>query len=113
MVLGRVWSLQVPVLRRDEAADIRHNNEIDAVLTFEELNAWLKEEHISFAKAEPATFLNPSSKILRMYPIEEGILASLRSRATSAIGSSCRFPVPAPVSTFAGRWSARARPLLY
>ena len=51
------------IAKKDEAADIRHNNEIDAVLTFEELNAWLKEEHISFAKAEPATFLNPSSKI--------------------------------------------------
>ena len=68
------------IAKKDEAADIRHNNEIDAVLTFEELGAWLKEEHISFANAESATFLNPSSKILRMYPIEEGILASLRSK---------------------------------
>lgn len=65
------------IAKKDEAADIRHNNEVDAVLTFEELQDWMKEEHVTFAKAEPSSFLNASSKILRMYPIADGILASL------------------------------------
>lgn len=64
----------------DEAADIRHNNEVDAVITFEDLAAWLTEQSAAVGQAEPASFLNPSSKILRMYPIADGILASLRAK---------------------------------
>lgn len=68
------------IAKKDEAEDIRHNNDIDAVLTFEDLSDWMEEEGVSFEKAEPATFLNSSSKILRMYPVETGILESLRQR---------------------------------
>ena len=68
------------IAKIDEAADIRHNNEIDAVLTFEDLARWLNENGELVENAEPASFLNPSSKILRMYPVTDGILASLRKR---------------------------------
>ncbi len=61
-----------------EAEDVRHNNEVDAVLTFEDLIAMFRTSGVSIETAEPASFLNGSSKILRMYPISEGILASLR-----------------------------------
>jgi Iron only hydrogenase large subunit, C-terminal domain len=64
----------------DEAADIRHNNDVDAVITFEDLAAWFGEKGIAIGSAEPASFLNSSSKILRMYPVTEGILASLRAK---------------------------------
>lgn len=64
----------------DEAADIRHNNEVDAAITFEDLDEWFREEGISIREAEPASFLNSSSRILRMYPVADGILASLRSK---------------------------------
>ena len=67
------------IAKKDEAEDIRHNNEIDAVLTFEELADWLNDNADQVEKAEPASFLNGSSKILRMYPVTDGILASLRA----------------------------------
>lgn len=67
------------IAKIDEAADIRHNNDVDAVLTFDDLAKWLKEEHTVINDAQPASFLNSSSKILRMYPVARGILASLGS----------------------------------
>lgn len=67
------------IAKIDEASDMRHSNEIDAVLTFDDLAKWLEEENIVLNEAQPASFLNSSSKVLRMYPIAEGILASLRS----------------------------------
>lgn len=66
------------IAKIDEAEDVRHNNEVDAVLTFEDLIEMLHDAGVSMETAEPATFLNSSSKILRMYPVNEGILASLR-----------------------------------
>ncbi|MDF2631565.1 MAG: putative sensor protein [Caproiciproducens sp.] len=67
------------IAKIDEAADIRHNNDVDAVLTFDDLEKWLKEENTVINDAQPASFLNSSSKILRMYPVARGILASLVS----------------------------------
>ena len=66
------------IAKIDEAEDVRHNNEVDAVLTFEDLTAMMQDAGVSMETAEQASFLNGSSKILRMYPINEGILASLR-----------------------------------
>ncbi len=68
------------IAKIDEAADIRHNNEVDAVITFEDLANWFQEKNIVINEAEPEPFLNSSSKILRMYPVSDGILASLRSK---------------------------------
>ena len=67
------------IAKIDEAGDIRHNNEIDAVLTFEDLANWMNENGELVEQAKPASFLNPSSRILRMYPVTDGILASLRN----------------------------------
>ncbi len=63
-----------------EADDIRHDTEVDAVLTFDDLLFWFREERIDPAECEEGSFLNASSKILRMYPVTDGILASLRAR---------------------------------
>ncbi|NLJ30605.1 MAG: 4Fe-4S binding protein [Clostridiales bacterium] len=68
------------IAKIDEARDIRHNNEVDAVITFEDLQDWFRERNIVPEDAEPASFLNPSSKILRMYPVSDGVLASLRAK---------------------------------
>lgn len=68
------------IAKIDEAADIRHNNDIDAVLTFEDLAKWLNENGELTEKAAPASFLNPSSRILRMYPVVDGIIASLKAK---------------------------------
>ncbi|MBW7573254.1 [Fe-Fe] hydrogenase large subunit C-terminal domain-containing protein [Caproiciproducens faecalis] len=67
------------IAKIDEAADIRHNNDVDAVITFDDLAGWLEEEHVVINDTQPASFLNPSSRILRMYPVTDGIIASLRS----------------------------------
>ena len=74
----RVVFLGPCIAKMDEAADLRHNNEIDAVLTFDDLNHWLNEKNIVINEASPASFLNSSSKILRMYPVSDGILESLK-----------------------------------
>ena len=68
------------IAKIDEAADIRHNNEVDAVITFEDLADWFREKNVVINESEPASFLNSSSKILRMYPVADGILASLRAK---------------------------------
>ena len=67
------------IAKIDEATDIRHNNEVDAVLTFDDLAKWFEQDNIVINDALPTSFLNSSSKILRMYSVERGILASLRS----------------------------------
>ncbi len=66
------------IAKIDEADDVRHNNDVDAVLTFEDLIAMFADSGVSIETAQPASFLNGSAKILRMYPVNEGILASLR-----------------------------------
>lgn len=68
------------IAKIDEAVDMRHCNDVDAVITFDDLSHWMKESAVSVKQAQPATFLNSSSKIVRMYPVTQGILASLRAK---------------------------------
>jgi iron only hydrogenase large subunit-like protein/uncharacterized Fe-S cluster-containing protein len=68
------------ISKKDEAADIRHDTDVDAVLTFDDLTAWLEEEKVQLRACGEASFLNASSKILRMYPVTDGIIASLHAR---------------------------------
>ena len=68
------------IAKIDEAADIRHDTDVDAVLTFEDIEQWFREEGIVPGQCEDASFLNASSKILRMYPVTSGILESLKAR---------------------------------
>lgn len=68
------------IAKIEEAIDMRHCNDVDAVLTFDDLSHWFEECGIVVKQAHPATFLNSSSKILRMYPVTQGILASLRAK---------------------------------
>ena len=68
------------ISKMDEASDIRHDTDVDAVLNFDEVETWLKEENICVNECEEASFLNASSKILRMYPVTDGIIASLQAR---------------------------------
>lgn len=68
------------IAKIDESRDIRHNNEIDAVITFEDLENWFRENEVDINESEPASFLNSSTKILRMYPVTNGILDSLRTK---------------------------------
>ncbi len=74
------------IAKKDEAQDIRHDSEIDAVLTFEELQTWMKDANATLENAQPVKFLNESSKILRMYPIADGILESIKACAGGDLG---------------------------
>ena len=71
------------ISKKDEARDVRHPNDVDAVLTFAALEQWLCEKKIRIEECEEASFLNASSKIVRMYPITNGILESLRAHGAS------------------------------
>ncbi|MFR8874735.1 MAG: hypothetical protein ACLVHV_15665 [Oscillospiraceae bacterium] len=54
---------------------------MDAVLTFEDIEQWRPGKRVLCpAECEDASFLNASSKILRMYPVTSGILESLKAR---------------------------------
>lgn len=68
------------IAKIDEAADIRHDTDVEAVLTFEDIAQWFEEEGIRPDECEDASFLNASSKILRMYPVTSGILESLKAK---------------------------------
>lgn len=67
------------IAKIDEAADLRHNSEVSAVLTFDDLANWLEQAGVPIMDAPEASFLNSSSRILRMYPVSQGIIASLRA----------------------------------
>lgn len=66
------------IAKKDEADDIRHQNEIDAVLTFNEIVDWLEEENISIEEMNTEEFLRNDSAVLRLYPIAGGIVKSLK-----------------------------------
>lgn len=66
------------IAKKNEADDIRHQNDIDAVLTFHEVAHWFEEENIDLKKIEPAEFLRNDSAVLRLYPIAGGIVKSLK-----------------------------------
>lgn len=51
--------------------------EIDAVLTFEELDRWLKREEIFYDDCEICPVDNPQPNINRIYPVSGGVLQSV------------------------------------
>lgn len=67
------------ISKKDEAADIRHDTDVDAVLTFDDVAGWLHDEGIVVSQCEEGTFLNASSKIARMYSVTNGILETLKA----------------------------------
>ena len=68
------------IAKKAEADDIRHETEIDAVLTFHDMHMWLEQEEICVNDCEPADFLRGDSEILRLYPIAGGIIKTLKRR---------------------------------
>ena len=67
------------ISKKDESADMRHDTDVDAVLTFDDMASWFQQEGICVADCKAGKFLNASSKIVRMYPITNGILETLRA----------------------------------
>lgn len=71
------------IAKKGEMADIRHDSQVDAVLTFGDLDEWFRREGIVPAELEPEPFLNLDTQILRLYPVAGGILETLRVRGAN------------------------------
>lgn len=67
------------IAKKGEKDDIRHDTQIDAVLTFAELQAWLDEANVKINEQPEADFLGIDSEILRLYPLSGGIIKTLKS----------------------------------
>lgn len=66
------------IAKKEEAiGDERVFGAIDAILTFEELGGWLREEGIVIAECEEKPFGNPDPRINRIYPVGGGIVKSV------------------------------------
>lgn len=68
------------ISKKAEAADIRHDDAVDAVLTFEELSSWMLEKGIFPSTLEADSFSGTDPKVARRYPISAGIIKSLLSK---------------------------------
>lgn len=67
------------IAKKGEKDDIRHDTQIDAVLTFAELSAWMNEAGIIINEQPEMDFLGFDSEILRLYPVSGGILKTLKN----------------------------------
>ncbi len=68
------------IAKIEESKDIRHDNCIDAVLTFEELADWLCEENIDVNECEENPFDGQNGGLSKMYPTNAGILRNVKAR---------------------------------
>ncbi len=64
------------IAKKQEAQDVRHSGYIDAVLNFNDIQAWLEEEEIVIEDCEDMPFpKNPG--INRLYPVTSGVISSV------------------------------------
>lgn len=66
------------IAKKAESEDLRHCNEIDAVLNFMDLDLWASQEDIKISECEPEPFIQDNSEINRLYPIPGGIIKSIK-----------------------------------
>lgn len=72
------------IAKKSEAEDDeRVAGAIDAIITFEELLEWLKEESIQIAECQEREFANPNPSVNRLYPVSGGIMLSVLEEHTS------------------------------
>ena len=65
------------IAKKKESMDLRHNDCIDAVLNFQEVEAWLRQEQIEIAECEPEPFQRIDPKVNRLYPVTNGVVNSV------------------------------------
>lgn len=66
------------IAKKEEAiGDQRVAGAIDAILTFEELENWLRAENINIKKCDEKPFANPEVNINRLYPVSGGVINSV------------------------------------
>ena len=66
------------IAKKEEAiGDKRVRGDIDAILTFEEIVKWWKEEGIDLCRCEEEPMGNPSPKVNQLYPVSGGVITSV------------------------------------
>ena len=66
------------IAKKEEAeGDVRTRGYVDAVITFEELEKWLKDEGIDLTQCDEAKLANPDPKVNRLYPVQNGVIISV------------------------------------
>ena len=71
------------IAKKQEAeGDERTSGYIDAVINFEELEHWLKEENIDIKECESLPMDNPDPKVNRLYPVSSGVISSVLAKRT-------------------------------
>ncbi|MBT9775842.1 4Fe-4S dicluster domain-containing protein [Clostridium sp. MCC353] len=65
------------IAKKKEARDPRHDSYVDAVLNFNEIERWLREEDIVVEDCEDIPFANIDPKVNRLYPVTNGVVNSV------------------------------------
>ena len=65
------------IAKKKESMDLRHNDCVDAVLNFHEIQAWLKEKMIDIEMCEEEAFDRIDPKVNRLYPVTNGVVNSV------------------------------------
>ena len=65
------------IAKKKESQDPRHENWIDAVLNFTEVEQWLKDEDICIEECEEEPFEPADPKVNRLYPVPNGVVNSV------------------------------------
>jgi PAS domain S-box-containing protein len=76
---GKVVFIGPCIAKKGEAADLRHIGVVDAVLTFDDLDAWLLEQGVHIGQCGSQPWLSPDPHILKLYPLPGGILSTLKA----------------------------------
>lgn len=65
------------IAKKKESRDIRHDQYIDAVLNFNDINRWFGEEEIVIETCEDEPFGGMNPRVNRLYPVTNGIVNSV------------------------------------
>ncbi len=69
------------IAKLDEVSDLRHENDVAAALTFEDLIAWMQEKGIDPKSMAPTPFDGGvDAGLARQYPLEGGIVENVKAR---------------------------------
>lgn len=63
-----------PCIAKIKEAETTADNQVDCVITFDDLNAWLKIENISLPNCDPGGFDSVPQKYARLFPIVGGLI---------------------------------------
>jgi iron only hydrogenase large subunit-like protein len=69
--------------KKYESKDFQHDTAIDAVLTFEELNNWIRDENLDFENIKPIPFDRSSDKRGKLYPVLGSVIKSVSGNKSS------------------------------